>query len=66
MTAHDNKMTLLQLNSLVRQVVETSMKGPYWVEAELSGINERGGHCYMELIELNWDEGAADGHAAVS
>ncbi len=51
MTAHDNKMTLLQLNSLVRQVVETSMKGPYWVEAELSGINERGGHCYMELIE---------------
>jgi exodeoxyribonuclease VII large subunit len=51
MTSHDNKLTLLQLNGLVKQVVETTMKGPYWVEAELSGINERGGHCYMELIE---------------
>lgn len=51
MTAHDNKMTLLQLNSMVREVVENTLKGPYWVEAELSGISERGGHCYMELIE---------------
>ncbi len=43
--------TLLQLNGLVRQTIEQAMPRDYWVEAELAECRERGGHCYMELIE---------------
>ncbi|MCR4584037.1 MAG: exodeoxyribonuclease VII large subunit [Prevotella sp.] len=44
-------MTLLELNRLVREVLETDMPDEYWVEAELSECRENRGHCYMELIE---------------
>lgn len=45
-------MTLLELNSLVRDLIKTCMGDQsYWVEAEIAGLNERGGHCYLELIE---------------
>lgn len=43
-------LTLLELNGLVRDAIELSLPDEYWVEAELSDINERG-HCYMELIQ---------------
>ena len=44
-------LTLLELNLLVREVIETEMAREYWVEAELSECRESRGHCYMELIE---------------
>ncbi len=44
-------MTLLELNSLVRQTIELTMPNEYWVEAELSELRESRGHCYMELIQ---------------
>ena len=44
-------LTLYELNSLVREVVETSFDRGYWVEAELSEAREVRGHCYMELIQ---------------
>ncbi len=44
-------LTLYELNSLVREVVETSLDRGYWVEAELSEAREVRGHCYMELIQ---------------
>lgn len=44
-------LTLYELNSMVRSVVELGMPGSYWVEAELSEVRERGGHCYMELVQ---------------
>ena len=43
--------SLLQLNQLVRDVLEDALPDEYWVEAELSECREHGGHCYMELIE---------------
>ena len=43
--------TLFELNSLVREVIETEMSQEYWVEAELSEVRESRGHCYMELVE---------------
>lgn len=43
--------TLYELNSLVRQSIELSMKGEFWVEAELSETRENGGHCYMALVQ---------------
>ena len=44
-------ITLLELNRLVREVIESEMPHEYWVEAELSECRESRGHCYMELIE---------------
>ena len=43
--------TLRELNLMVRDAIEMQMPDEYWVEAELSECRERGGHCYMELIE---------------
>ena len=48
---NDARLTLLELNGLVREVVELGMPNEYWVEAELSECRESRGHCYMELIE---------------
>ena len=44
-------LTLYELNSLVRNAVEQTLPDRYWVEAEIAEIRERGGHCYMELVQ---------------
>lgn len=54
-------LSLLELNTLVRQAVELTLPDEYWVEAELSEVRERGGHCYMELVQK-----AADGVTPVA
>ena len=45
------RLTLVELNGLVRDAIENALPEEYWVEAELSECREHGGHCYMELIE---------------
>ena len=44
-------LSLYELNSPVRETIETVMPNEYWVEAELSEVKEWGGHCYLDLIE---------------
>lgn len=44
-------LSLYELNSLVREVIECEMAREYWVEAELSEVRESRGHCYMELVQ---------------
>lgn len=44
-------LTLFELNSLVRDVLETTLDSLLWVEAELSEAREVRGHCYMELVQ---------------
>lgn len=44
-------LTLFELNSLVRDVLETTLDSLFWVEAELSEVREVRGHCYMELVQ---------------
>ncbi|WP_276908697.1 exodeoxyribonuclease VII large subunit [Hallella colorans] len=44
-------LTLFELNSLVRDVLETTLDSLFWVEAELSEAREVRGHCYMELVQ---------------
>ena len=48
---NEARLTLLELNGLVREVIELGMPNEYWVEAELSECRESRGHCYMELIQ---------------
>ena len=45
------RLSLSQLNLMVRDAIETALPDEYWVEAELSECRENSGHCYMELIE---------------
>ena len=47
----EKRLTLYELNSLVREVIDCEMPNEYWVEAELSECRESRGHCYMELIQ---------------
>ena len=47
----EQHITLLELNRLVREVIECEMPNEYWVEAELSECRESRGHCYMELVQ---------------
>ncbi len=49
--SNDRRLTLFELNQLVREVIECEMPNEYWVEAELSECRESRGHCYMELIQ---------------
>ena len=49
-------LSLYELNSLVRQVIENTLTHEYWVEAELSEVRESRGHCYMELVQKEEDE----------
>lgn len=44
-------LTLFELNNLVRSVLEDTIENPYWLQAELSEVNERYGHCYLEFVE---------------
>ena len=45
------RITLFELNQLVREVIESEMPDEYWVEAELAECRESHGHCYMDLIQ---------------
>ena len=44
-------ISLLELNRMVRDVIELGMPDAYWVEAELADVRESAGHCYMELVQ---------------
>ena len=49
---NDRRLTLFELNNLVRRSLETLMSDDYWVEAELSELRTSPqGHCYMELVQ---------------
>ncbi len=44
-------LTLYELNSQVRLVLEEAFCEPVWVQAELSSVAERGPHCYLEFVQ---------------
>lgn len=48
-------LTLSQLNGLVADAVAFGVPGEYIVCAELSGVRESHGHCFMELVENSPD-----------
>ncbi len=50
------KLTLSELNGLIRETVENHFQHPYWVIAEISEMKiNASGHCYLELIEKGPD-----------
>ena len=61
----EQHITLLELNRLVREVIECEMPNEYWVEAELSECRESRGHCYMELVQYEESPSAMPDAGAV-
>jgi len=48
----EHKLTLLQLNDLIKEALAGAFPASVWVIAEVSELKEnRNGHCYLELIE---------------
>ncbi|MBG0858525.1 MAG: exodeoxyribonuclease VII large subunit [Bacteroidales bacterium] len=51
------KLSLTELQLLIRDSLYITLPDTYWVIAEISEIRENfAGHCYLELIEKNPDE----------
>ena len=47
-----NAVSLLELNNIVRRLLEIEMPETYWVKAEISTMQVAyNGHCYMELVQ---------------
>ncbi len=51
MINNEKALSLKDLNGLVSEVIQLQMQRSYWLEAELSQVNESRGHCYMEFIQ---------------
>ncbi len=52
-----DKLTLTELQLIIRDTLYLSFPDSYWVIAEISDLSENStGHCYLELIEKNPDE----------
>ena len=43
--------SLSELTSHIEKVIRVNFSEPIWIRAEISELREKGGHCYMELIE---------------
>ncbi len=54
-TPSETTLSLLQLQQTVQRMVTNHATQNVWVTAELSDVAERGGHCYMELIQKDDD-----------
>jgi exodeoxyribonuclease VII large subunit len=53
----ENKLTLTELQTIIKESLYLSLPGMYWVTAEISEIKENSaGHCYLELIEKHPDD----------
>jgi exodeoxyribonuclease VII large subunit len=53
----NDKLSLSELQLIIKDSLYMSFPGMYWVVAEISEISENyAGHCYLELIEKNADE----------
>ena len=60
------RLTLYELNRLVREVIESEIPNEYWVEAELSECRESHGHCYMELVQFDESHSGMSGLSRLS
>ncbi len=62
----EQKLTLLELNLQVKDVLCSALPGAVWVSAEISELKEnRNGHCYLELVEKKGDEIVARARANI-
>ena len=46
-----DRLTLYELNSLIKETIELTFTRQFWVEAELADASERRGHLYLDLVQ---------------
>lgn len=46
-----DRLTLYELNSLVKETIELTFTQQFWVEAELADATDRRGHLYLDLVQ---------------
>lgn len=64
MTPDERYITLRELQTRIKQVLEGQFALPLWVSAEISEIKlNRSGHCYLELVEKGGDNGVPTAQA---
>jgi exodeoxyribonuclease VII large subunit len=62
----EQKITLYELNELIKNALEGAFPSSVWVIAEVSELKEnRNGHCYIELIEKQGNEIVARTRATI-
>jgi exodeoxyribonuclease VII large subunit len=62
----EQKLTLLQLNEMIKEALTGAFPASVWVIAEVSELKEnRNGHCYLELIEKQGNEIVARTRATI-
>ncbi|HSM47239.1 MAG TPA: exodeoxyribonuclease VII large subunit, partial [Draconibacterium sp.] len=62
----EQKLTLLQLNELIKEALTDAFPTSVWLIAEVSELKEnRNGHCYLELIEKQGAEIVARTRATI-
>lgn len=62
----NQKLTLFELNKLIKDALDSAIPGTVWVVAEISELKEnRNGHCYLELIEKEGNEIIARARATI-
>ncbi len=44
-------LKLSDVNGFVRDLLDAELPDDFWIEAEIAEMNERGGHCYLTLVE---------------
>jgi len=59
-------LSLLELNELVKQTLDSHLEPSYWVVAEIGEmrVNQKG-HCYLELIQTADDKVVAKARATI-
>lgn len=50
----NERLTLSELHEAIKDILYGNFQDKYWIVAEISQLSEnKGGHCYLELIEKN-------------
>ena len=53
-----NAITLREFNNRIKRLLNSPAVCNCWIRADLSDVNVRGGHCYLELLEKDERTGA--------
>ena len=54
----NNAITLREFNNRIKRLLNNPEVCNCWIRADLSDVNVRGGHCYLELLEKDESTGA--------
>lgn len=57
--------SLSSLNHAIKRALKNAFRNPVWIEAEISRVNQKNGHYYLELVEKKDNQLLARSSAAI-